>query len=112
MFPCPSCGFLVFDEPMGSYDICEICDWEDDHVQLKHPLLRGCANRECLLESQEKILIEIPFDIKEYKGYVRDIEWRPLLPKDYNNDKKLPKGGLDYFNTATEEDEDKYYWRK
>lgn len=111
-YPCPSCGFLIFDEPIGSYDICYICGWEDDPVQLKYPLLRGGANRECLLESQENILKEIPIDIKEYKGYSRDIGWRPLLLKDYDSAKKLPQSGLDYFNSATEEDEDKYYWRK
>jgi hypothetical protein len=44
-FPCPSCGFEVFSEPPGSFEICEICGWEDDHVQLRFPALAGGANK-------------------------------------------------------------------
>lgn len=30
-FPCPYCGNNTFDvEPWGSFEICEICGWEDD----------------------------------------------------------------------------------
>jgi hypothetical protein len=25
-YPCPCCGFLVFDEEPGSFSICPICD--------------------------------------------------------------------------------------
>ncbi|MDR2212525.1 MAG: hydrolase [Pseudomonadales bacterium] len=27
-FVCPCCGYPTLDE-MGSYDICELCGWED-----------------------------------------------------------------------------------
>ena len=36
-YPCPCCGYLIFDEPPGSYAICPICFWEDDAGQLAHP---------------------------------------------------------------------------
>ena len=40
-YPCPCCGHLIFLEPPGSYDICEICFWEDDIVMLRWPTTGG-----------------------------------------------------------------------
>lgn len=51
-FPCPSCGFEVFSEPPGSYEICDLCGWEDDHVQLRFPAMAGGANKLSLAEYQ------------------------------------------------------------
>lgn len=53
-FPCPCCGFLTCDEePGGSYDICPVCFWEDDPVQLRDPDYRGGANKVSLNEARE-----------------------------------------------------------
>ena len=108
-YPCPSCGFLVFDEPSGSYDICQICGWEDDHVQLRYPSMRGGANGDSLVECQQAILREIPALIREHASYRRATEWRPLTPADYDGAGAHPEGGLGYFNAATE-DSPPYYW--
>ena len=35
LYPCPCCGYLVFDEGPGSYAICPVCGWEDDLSQLR-----------------------------------------------------------------------------
>ncbi len=78
LFPCPSCGFLVFSEQNESYEICEICGWEDDPVQLKYPDMRGGANTKSLKEHQGDILKKIPETVKEYQGHKRDFEWHPL----------------------------------
>jgi len=43
-YPCPCCGHRIFDEPPGSCDICKICFWEDDNVQLRWPDYAGGAN--------------------------------------------------------------------
>lgn len=51
-YPCPCCGHVIFLEPPGSYDICEICFWEDDIVMLRWPTSGGGANRESLVEAQ------------------------------------------------------------
>jgi hypothetical protein len=51
-YPCPCCGHLVFKEPPGSYNICPICFWEDDPVQLRWPTFGGGANRPSLIEAQ------------------------------------------------------------
>ncbi len=35
-----------------AYEICPICRWEDDPVQLADPWFAGGANHSCLLEAQ------------------------------------------------------------
>lgn len=52
MFTCPCCGYKVFNEPPGSYDICRICFWEDDVFQLYFPHQTGGPNRCNLIEAQ------------------------------------------------------------
>jgi hypothetical protein len=52
VYPCPCCGYVVFDEPPGSYDICPICFWEDDISQLRFVEMGGGANRASLVEAQ------------------------------------------------------------
>lgn len=42
----------MFGEPPGSYDICPVCFWEDDPVQLRWPGLDGGANRPSLVDAQ------------------------------------------------------------
>lgn len=52
---CPCCGHLVFDAGWGwpgSYEICPVCFWEDDGVQLRFPSMAGGANRPSLIEAQ------------------------------------------------------------
>ena len=51
-YPCPCCGYEVFSEPAGSYEICPICFWEDDLVQLAFPDLAGGANKCSLIDGQ------------------------------------------------------------
>ena len=52
-FPCPCCGHVVFNETPGSYEICPVCFWEDDLVQLRWPDFAGGANRPSLIEAQQ-----------------------------------------------------------
>jgi hypothetical protein len=51
-FPCPCCGHLTFSEPPGSYEICPVCFWEDDAVQLRWPTWAGGANSPSLVDAQ------------------------------------------------------------
>lgn len=39
-WPGPVCGYLVFDDPPRTYQICSVCGWEDDGVQVRHPRMR------------------------------------------------------------------------
>lgn len=52
-FPCPCCGHLVYDEPPRSYEICPVCIWEDDLVQLRWPSYSGGANKPSLIDAQQ-----------------------------------------------------------
>ena len=109
-FPCPSCGFLVFSEPPGSYEICIICNWENDHVQLTYPGMRGGANKGSLKEYQDSILKEIPANIKKYKGIKKDPRWRPLQDDEVVDSKKGT--GKEYFHAAKKDTPDYYWLRK
>lgn len=54
-FTCPSCGFPTLNE-RGGYDICNICDWEDDGQDDSHAdKILGGPNRISLTESRLKI---------------------------------------------------------
>ena len=45
MYPCPCCGFLTLtEEPPGTFEICPVCNWEDDAVQAANPMFEGGAN--------------------------------------------------------------------
>jgi hypothetical protein len=53
-FPCPCCEFLTLpEEQRGSYEICPVCFWEDDAVQLAEPELAGGANKVSLNQARE-----------------------------------------------------------
>jgi hypothetical protein len=79
LLACPGCGFKTIDSDIyGSYDICPICGWEDDNVQLANPCSRGGANRESLHEVQVEALKSVPLSTHEHRGFVRDRVWRPL----------------------------------
>lgn len=68
-FPCPSCGFEVFSERPGSYEICELCGWEDDHVQLRFPAMAGGANKSSLARHQLQALAAYPINVSVAKRF-------------------------------------------
>ncbi|MGC7099865.1 CPCC family cysteine-rich protein [Amycolatopsis lurida] len=83
-YPCPCCGHLVFEEPPGSYEICAVCFWEDDAIQLRWPD-RGGANSLPLIEAQ-RAYAELGAMEFRFTGLVRtatatepvDDGWRPI----------------------------------
>src|SRR4029453_12864516 len=87
MYPCPCCGYQVFSEPPGSYEICPICFWEDDGVQLAFPDLAGGANKCSLIDAQKNFTNEGACELR-FKSNVRvatdsdvlDPSWRQLDP--------------------------------
>ena len=119
-FPCPCCGHMSFDEKPGSYDICPICFWEDDAVQLQSdwwdrgganiPLRQAQRNYAKFGAEQERLLQHCRAPVE---GDLRDLEWRPLPEATDDERNAAPVSGLDYFNAVGGvEDESLYYWRK
>lgn len=44
-YRCPCCGYYTLaTRSKGNYDICPVCFWEDDPVQLARPDYAGGAN--------------------------------------------------------------------
>ena len=53
-YACPCCGFLTLEEPeRGNYEICPVCFWEDDPVQLEDPDYVGGANDVSLNQARQ-----------------------------------------------------------
>ncbi|MBX3032269.1 MAG: hypothetical protein KF809_19165 [Chloroflexi bacterium] len=111
-YPCPCCGYIVFTEPPGSYDICKICFWEDDVAQLSSPDLAGGANDPSLIDAQ-RTYAAIGAMEERFIGLVRppfphetiDPGWRPF---DIDRDLVEPPGQ----ERAWPDDPTAlYYWR-
>jgi hypothetical protein len=83
-YPCPCCGYLVFDDPPGSYDICPICNWEDELYQLENPEEKDLVNHGVsLAEAQinfEQMGASFPTRLNSVRKPLpsegRDILWR------------------------------------
>ena len=53
-YKCPCCGYYTFDNKLdGSYDICEVCYWEDDIRQLEDPTNENGANGISLIQAKK-----------------------------------------------------------
>ena len=50
---CPCCHKYEFSD-IGSYEICPVCNWEDDSVQEEDPSYGGGANVMSLNEARER----------------------------------------------------------
>lgn len=45
-YQCPCCGYFTLKENTGnSFQLCEVCFWEDDGIQSSDPDYEGGANR-------------------------------------------------------------------
>ena len=42
--------------PSGTYEICEVCFWEDDSVQFRNPEYEGGANKVSLKDARQNFL--------------------------------------------------------
>jgi hypothetical protein len=109
--PCPSCGFFTIGETsFGSYNICNLCDWEDDAVQLANPACPGGANKLSLIDSQRNILEKLPLARNEYNEIKRDQNWRPLNNSEIDKYEKEKVNGFWKNHAAISIEES--YWIK
>ena len=68
---CPCCEYYTFEnKPDNTFEICPVCYWEDDGVQLNDPDYEGGAN-EMSLNQARKNFKEIGVISSEFKNYVR-----------------------------------------
>jgi hypothetical protein len=75
---CPACGYLtVKDAWYGSYEICGVCDWEDDALQLANAATGGGANDESLAAVQQRLVAHPPNNAAA-AATAQDASWRPL----------------------------------
>jgi hypothetical protein len=80
MHTCPCCGYRV---GVTSYDICDVCGWENDPVQAADPDYPSGANPISLREGQRNfkaIGSSHPRRLEWSEGpdgFERDPDWRP-----------------------------------
>jgi hypothetical protein len=75
----------MFADPPGNYEICRVCFWEDDHIQLRWPDRPGGANSLSLIDAQ-RAYTELGAMEYRFTGIVRtaapdeplDDGWRPV----------------------------------
>ena len=85
-FACPCCGYKTLGEqPKGHYDICEVCFWEDDPIQLDNPNYEGGANNVSLRQGQRNFIDfgacerEMIKNVRQStKEEQRDEDWKPI----------------------------------
>jgi len=68
----------MFSDPPGSFEICSICNWEDDPLQLRVPTLAGGANTLSLFEAQTRYFERTPLTSKGPEQLRRAKAWRRL----------------------------------
>lgn len=112
-YRCPCCGYLVFDKPPGSLEICQICFWQDNPVALRYattpvdgvPLIDAQKTYARVGASEERFLPDVR---KAFPYEVRDPEWRPADPqRDVFDTTYYEEGPTEW----PEDLESLYYWR-
>jgi len=64
MYVCPCCEFLTLSEKeRGSFEICDVCGWEDDNVQYEDSSYSGGANKVCLNEAKKNFKLIFAIDL-------------------------------------------------
>lgn len=116
-FPCPCCGYRVFDYQPGFNHVCPICYWEDSLDQLRFANMPGSANPVSLVEAQRNY-VEFGASVRRHRCSVRaplaeeprDPQWRPIDPAHDNLEE--PQRGIRYADSYPYADTTVlYYWR-
>ena len=86
-YACPCCGYKTFTHlPNGSFEICEVCFWEDEEAQINNPDFAGGANKVSLREAQKNFLefgaseVAMLTYVRSPKdNEMRDENWKPFI---------------------------------
>ena len=70
-FKCPCCGYYtLMNKPTNTFDICPVCSWEDDGLQLLEPDRENGANSVSLNQAKKNFK-EIGASDSKYLSIVR-----------------------------------------
>lgn len=112
-FTCPCCGYKTLSEFPGSYEVCEICFWEDDQIQILDPWYEGGANVLCLRQAQINFTqfgacesSAVPHVRKPTSTDQRDPLWRQVK----DSDRAFVKLPRDLEDVSVSTPERWYYW--
>jgi hypothetical protein len=109
--PCAGCGFYTIGlDYFGSYNICPLCDWEDDGMQLANPACGGGANLDSLIEHQQQYISVFPIEVQVYDSYQRDPSWRVLNQSEI--DEAIKEKEEKYWKNQNVFDYSEAYWAK
>ena len=116
-YPCPCCGYLVFEREPGHHERCPICCWEDDLAQLRFPRMVGSANTVSLERAQRNYAqlgaaerLRVKEARKPIEEETREPGWRPLDARIDNIEE--PQRGVGYADSYPLDDTTVlYYWR-
>ncbi|QFT89034.1 hypothetical protein FIU87_10285 [Bacillus sp. THAF10] len=76
---CPCCGYKTLEsKPPGTFEICEICFWEDDDLQFNNHDYAGGANESSLRQYQKGFLEGRFINRKPSENDERKPNWKPL----------------------------------
>jgi hypothetical protein len=103
LYTCPCCGHLTLSGPPGSYEICRICGWEDDLVQLLDPWFEGGANEPSLIQAQANYSAR-----SDASRDLPDSTWHLVVEAD-RADVKVPSR---LSNEELADFDALYYWRR
>ena len=82
IYTCLWCGFMVFHEVFSCYEICPICDFQDDSCVLDDPFIKYYESDIPLIERQKKAMVQYPLGAKEAIvgniTLIRNKEWNPI----------------------------------
>ena len=77
-YKCECCGYYTLtEESKGNYNICPVCFWEDDIVQLEDPDFSGGANEESLNQARNNY-VKFGASDKKFLNKVRKPQYNEL----------------------------------
>ena len=80
-FQCPCCmNYTLDEEPSDTYQICEVCYWEDDPVQFRNDNYTGGANKVSLKEARTNY-VKFGASSKKFVKYVRKPKPEEIPPE-------------------------------
>jgi hypothetical protein len=95
-YTCPCCGYKTILRADTFYDLCPVCFWETDPIQLADPYYKGGANQSSLAEAQQNFILfgacekeDVPKTRMPLADEIRDENWQTIDEKGENTEGSL-----------------------